>query len=224
MPESRRKIRVLIADDHPIVRYGLRRLLEEGAEFCVAGEAADGGEAVTLARELSPDLLLLDIAMPRLSGLEALRHLSISESPVLTVLLGESLDNGKLIEAVRLGARGVVFKDSPPSLLVKALRSVIAGQYWLGRDTVGDLVRSLQKKESAPAVPDAGPGSRLTPREREMIAAVTAGRSNKEIAAKLALSEDTVKHHLTNIFDKLGLSNRIELAVFAIENRLVADA
>src|SRR5262245_61953936 len=223
MPESRRTIRVVIADDHPIVRYGLRRLLEDGAEFRVVGEAADGREAVALARELSPDVLLLDVAMPRLSGLEALRQLSISQSPVLTVLLGESLDNGKLVEAVRLGARGVVFKDAPPSLLAKALRSVMAGQYWVGRDTVGDLVRSLQESRSAPAAPDAGPGSRLTPREREMIAAVTAGRSNKEIAAKLAVSEDTVKHHLTNIFDKLGLSNRIELAVFAVENRLVAD-
>jgi two-component system, NarL family, nitrate/nitrite response regulator NarL len=224
VPESRRKIRVLIADDHPIVRYGLRRLLEDAAEFRVVGEAADGGEAVALARQLSPDVLLLDVSMPRLSGLEALRQLSISQSPVLTVLLSESLDNGKLIEAVRLGARGVVFKESAPSLMVKALRSVMAGQYWVGRDTVADLVRSLQESRSAPAGPEPKPGSRLTPREREMVAAVTAGRSNKEIAAKLAVSEDTVKHHLTNIFDKLGLSNRIELAVFAIENRLVVDA
>jgi len=220
VPE-RNKIRILVADDHPIFRDGLRKLLEAEADFRVIGEASDGQEAVKLAHELKPDVLLLDLAMPRQPGLDALRELSAAATPVRTILLTVAIEKAQLVEALQLGARGVVLKETSTELLLKSIRSVVAGQYWVGREAVTDLVRVLRD-----LIPAAGEEAKkkafgLTPRELEIVSAIVLGYTNKDIARKFTISEDTVKHHLTNIFDKVGVSNRLELALFSIEHRLV---
>ena len=222
MPE-RNKIRILVADDHPIFRDGLRKLLEAEPDFRVIGEASDGQEAVKLAHELKPDVLLLDLAMPRQPGLDALRELTAAATPVRTILLTVAIEKAQLVEALQLGARGVVLKETSTELLLKSIRSVVAGQYWVGREAVTDLVRVLRD-----LIPAAGEEAKkkafgLTPRELEVVSAIVLGYTNKDIARKFTISEDTVKHHLTNIFDKVGVSNRLELALFSIEHRLVGS-
>jgi two-component system, NarL family, nitrate/nitrite response regulator NarL len=213
-------IRVVIADDHPILREGLRRLLEDDGGFQVVGQAADGLDAVRLAREMQPDVLLLDLAMPRASGLDALRELSGAGSGPKVLLLTVAIDDAQVVEALELGARGVVLKEAATELLFKAIRSVVAGQYWVGRDVVTDIVRHLRERAAAAARRRPSPAERLTAREREIIAAVAAGDSNREVAQRLSLAEDTVKHHISNIFDKLGVSNRAELAAYAASHGL----
>ena len=223
MEEKGKPVRILIADDHGLFRDALRKLLEAEPDFTVIGTATDGAEAVTLARQLQPDILLLDLAMPRLTGIEALRELTTSPLPVRTILLAAAIEKRKMVEALQLGARGVVLKDAATQLLFKAIRCVMAGEYWVGRDRVSDLVETLRTQLGSAAPPREEKAHALTPRELEIIAAIVSGSPNKEIAKKLAISEDTVKHHLTSIFAKLGVSNRLELALFAIDHQLVSN-
>jgi two-component system nitrate/nitrite response regulator NarL len=214
-------IRIVIADDHPIFRDGLRRLLEAEQDLKVIGEACDGTEAVKLARQLKPDILLLDLAMPRQPGLEALRDLSTGQAgSVRVILLTAAAEKNQIVEALQLGARGVVLKDSATQLLLKSIHTVMSGEYWVGRESVSNLVQYLRT-----LVQSSGEEARqrkfgLTPRELEVVSAVVAGYSNKEIAEHFKISEDTVKHHLSNIFDKLGVSTRLELALFAVNQSL----
>src|SRR5688572_5497858 len=158
--------------------------------------------------------------MPRLSGMEALRELAAESSviPVRTILLTASIQRPEIVKALQLGAAGVMLKTAPPELLFKGIHAVMLGQHWIGREGVSDIVQALRSYgDSTPARARFG----LTARELEITSAVVSGFSNKEIAKKFVLSEDTVKHHLTNIFDKVGASNRLELALFAVHHRLL---
>ncbi|MGH9803925.1 MAG: response regulator [Candidatus Acidiferrales bacterium] len=221
MASDTKTIRILIADDHGLFRDALRKLLEMEEDFEVVGAATDGAEAVRMARELKPDILLLDLAMPRLTGIEALRELATGSSPVLTILLAGAVEKRQILEALQLGARGVVLKDAATQLLLKCVRCVMAGEHWVGRDRVSDLLDTLRQMAPTGGAPPAASPHGLTPREREIVAAIVAGQANKDIARSLAISEETVKHHLTSIFNKLGVSNRLELALFAVNQRLI---
>jgi len=215
-------IRIVIADDHPIFRDGLRRLLEAEPDLKVIGEACDGAEAVKLAHQLKPDILLLDLAMPRHPGLEALRDMSAGQqaNPVRVILLTAAAEKSQIVEALQLGARGVVLKDSATQLLLKSIHTVMTGEYWVGRESVSNLVQYLRIQMQSTQEDARQRKYGLTPRELEIVSAVVAGYSNKEIAEYFKISEDTVKHHLSNIFDKLGVSTRLELALFAVNQSL----
>ena len=219
MDKKESSVRIVIADDHTIFRDGLRRLLEAEPELEVAGEAGDGAEAVTQTRELRPDVLLLDLAMPRVPGMEVLRDLSADGDKLNTkiIVLTAAVERMEIVQALQMGARGVVMKEAATQLLMKAIRTVMAGQYWIGREAVGDIVEFMRTNPSGEK-PARNFG--LTKREMDILTTIVAGLSNKEIARKFSLSEDTVKHHLTNIFDKVGVASRLELALFAINNRL----
>jgi DNA-binding NarL/FixJ family response regulator len=215
-------IRIVIADDHPIFRDGLRRLLEAEPGLKVIGEASDGADAVKLARQLKPDIMLLDLAMPRTPGLEALRDLSVGTGAngIKVILLTAAAEKNQIVEALQLGARGVVLKDSATQLLLKSIHTVMTGEYWVGRESVSNLVQYLRTQMQASNEESRQKKFGLTPRELEIVSAVVAGYANKEIAEYFKISEDTVKHHLSNIFDKLGVSTRLELALFAVNQGL----
>jgi two-component system, NarL family, nitrate/nitrite response regulator NarL len=220
MAKKPNSCRILIADDHATFRDSVRKLVESENGFSVAGEAGDVSEAVRKTRELRPDVLLLDLAMPRRNGLEALRELATSGSPAHTIVLTAAIDKSQLVEALRLGARGVVLKDSAIEVLPEAIHSVMAGQYWVARETVADLIEALRSVVS-PADSRANGKFDLTERELDIVETVVAGYSNKDIANRFSISEHTVKHHLSSIFDKLGVSSRLELALFALNHELV---
>src|SRR5216684_895137 len=213
-------VRILIADDHPIFRDGLKRLLESERDFKVVGEACDGVEAVNMVRQLKPEILLLDLAMPRRPGLEALRDMSTDAAPVRVILLTAAAEKEQIVEALQLGARGVVLKDSATQILLKSIRAVMNGEYWVGRESVSNLVQYLRGLIGSASNTARQRRYGLTPRELEIVSAVVAGYANKEIAEHFKISEDTVKHHLSNIFDKIGVSTRLELALFAVNQAL----
>jgi two-component system, NarL family, nitrate/nitrite response regulator NarL len=212
--------RVLIADDHPGFRDAVRRMLEAEASFTVVGQASEGAEAAQKARQLKPDVLLLDLAMPSRSGIEALRDLASSPSPIRTIVLTAAIDRFQLVEALRLGAYGVVLKDSATEVLSAAIRGVMSGHYWVAREMVDGLIEALR---SVVSTPSRSPQKKfgLTERELGIVETVVAGYSNRDIASRFSISQQTVKHHLSSIFDKIGVSSRLEVAVFAINHGLV---
>jgi DNA-binding NarL/FixJ family response regulator len=220
-----RPARVVLADDEGLFRASLRQLLavppnvlhdvygvDVGAGFEVVGEAGSGLDTVQVVRSVNPDLLILDLDMPRMSGLEALCELAASHGTPPTILLAGVIGRTQLLHAVRLGVRGLVLKESPTELLFEAIMHVLTGQYWLGSTLLTDLMESLRPLIQPVAVPG---GAALTRREREVIARVVAGCANKDIAREFSVSEETIKHHLTRIFDKVGAANRVELAMLA---------
>jgi two-component system, NarL family, nitrate/nitrite response regulator NarL len=214
-------ITVLIADDDPIVRQAVRSVLEVSGGFRVMGEAEDGKMAAELMKETNPNILLLDLLMPNLPGLEALRAITSAGSEVRTVVLCSAISTKQVLEALQLGARGVILKKRVAEL-VPALDAVMRGQYWIESQSVSNVVQIVQ--QLAAATPQTSqPQNRfgLTARETEIISFITQGCMNRDIANSLSITEETVKRHLTNIFNKVGMSNRLELALFAIEHGLV---
>jgi two-component system nitrate/nitrite response regulator NarL len=212
---------VLIADDDPIVRQAVRSVLDVSGEFRVVGEAEDGKMAAELVKKTDPDILLLDLLMPNLPGLEALRAITTAGSEVRTVLLCSAISTKQVLEALQLGARGVVLKRKVAEL-IPALEAVIRGQYWIESQSVSNVVQVVQ--QLAATVPQPAQSQNrfsLTARETEIISFITQGCMNRDIARSLSITEETVKRHLTNIFNKVGMSNRLELALFALEHRLV---
>ena len=222
MAIAQKPVRIVIADDHHLVREGLRKLLDLQPDFTVIGEAADGVEALQLANDLKPDVLLLDLAMPRMNGLEVLRALSETVDQVKTVLLTAAIEPEETLHALRLGARGVVLKETAAQMLYKCIRALMDGEFWVGHERINDLLRTLRELERAPAREEP-PASRLTRRELQVVGAIVEGGANKDIGKAFGLSEQTVKNHLSNIYDKLGVSTRLELALYAVHHRLLAD-
>ena len=215
-----RTVRVVIADDYPIFRYGLLKLLETKPLLQVVGQAANEDEAVTIVRQIKPDLVLLDLAMSPLPGLEVLRSITRFSNSTRTILFTGSIDKTQILEALQLGARGIVSKKSTTEMLFKCISAVMAGQYWVGRDSIADLVHYLWDQQFSSKKQTRKPNFGLTERELEIVSAVASGCTNRDIAEDFSISQQTVKHHLTNIFDKTGVSNRLELALFAINHRL----
>jgi len=211
-------IRILIADDQTISRCGLRKLLETQSDFDIVGEASDPAEAVRSTPELKPDVLLVALSTHDWSGLDVLSQLT--GSTVRTILLMPEIDTADAVKVLHVGARGVILKDSPMHLLFKSIRCVFRGEIWLGRDAMLDVVQALSVLNHQRAE---APSSCLTAREKDVLTLVVSGNTNKDTAQKLSISEDTVKHHLTSIFDKTGVSNRLELALFAIHHHFVGN-
>lgn len=216
-------IRVLIADGQPIFVDGLSNSLEAEPDFLVVGEARDGVEAVRLVRAVQPDILLLDLAMPKLSGLEVLREVTASSPSLRSIVLTTAIERPQVIQALQWGAWGFATKSSTKEAIFEIIRAVFAGQHWLSERNVADLVQTLREMTSPAAVISRKDKFGLTPRELEVIQTVVAGYTNKEIAQIFKISEETVKHHLSHIFEKLGLGKRLELALFAIHHQLLED-
>jgi DNA-binding NarL/FixJ family response regulator len=217
MPEEQTKrVRIGIADDHQIFRDGLRRLLESEPGFEVVSEGADGMDAIRMARDAQPDVLLLDVAMPRMGGVEALASLTGGGSGPRVILLTAAIQPSDLLKAIQFGARGVVMKESATRLLIDGIHRVMDGKYIIGTDVADDLAQAVKQVGSERARP-----YKLTARELEIVAAIADGQSNRQIAERLSISLQTVKHHLTSIFDKTGASNRLELALLAIRQGVV---
>jgi len=225
--------RVVLADNHSIFRASLRQLLsvppktikdvysvDVGTGFQVVGEAGTGEETVRIVESVEPDLLLFDPSMPRKSGLEALGELQCHNGRMRAILLAATIDKPQLLTAVQLGVRGVILKDSTTEVLFDAIVSVLAGQYFLGRALLTDFIETVRPLIDSSRAQGGKLAFGLTPREREVLTLVSAGCANKEIARQCGVSEETVKHHLTRIFGKLGASNRTELAMLAARNGL----
>ena len=218
-------IRVLIADDHPIVRDGLAKLLSLEEDVVVVGEASDGCEVLDKVQELDPDVLLLDLRMPNLDGLSALQALQQTNKRTRVIILTASEDKNEFVQAMKLGCSGIVLKQTAPELIVKSIRKVHGGEIWLDSHTTAAVMRQF----AAPGEIGGGSGksrerSPLSQREREIVQLVAQGYKNKEMAEKMFISEQTVKNHLHNIFDKLGVSDRLELALYAIHKNIHTPA
>lgn len=227
-------IKVLIADAQPVVVEGIRSVLGDSGSVQIVGEAADGLETVSKAVQLDPDVVLMDLRLPRLDGLSVIRTLQTRapRSKVLLFAAAESRD--EFVEAMKLGCCGVLLKEGPLHLIEKSITRVHAGEIWLDASTTAAVIRQFSSP-GAVGAPEASTGgaaapalnskptrerTQLSQREREIIVLIAQGYKNKEIAEKMFITEQTVKNHLHNVFDKLGVSDRLELALYAIHNSL----
>ena len=210
-------IRLVLADDHPIVLNGLESLFHLEPDFQVVARCVNGEETLAAVRQHRPDILILDIHMPRKDGLEVLRELDQDQLPTRVVLLAAALEEHEVLEALRLGARGMVLKELAPQLLVQCVRKVHAGGQWLEKSLSARALHTLVRREG-----DGRDAKRdLTPRERDIVVMATAGLPTKEMARQLSISEGTVKIHLHNVYKKLKVQNRVELVLYAQAKKLV---
>jgi two-component system, NarL family, nitrate/nitrite response regulator NarL len=221
MPSERSTIKILVADDHTIFRDGLRKLLEGVNDVQIVGEAANGNQCVEMLAKLKPDILLLDLRIPEKDGLSVLEEVNFDSLPTRVIILTAAEDDRGIIRAMRLGARGVVLKQSASGLLPKSIRKVHDGEIWLDNRITAHVIDAFRKSAEA--------GQRrkkplLSDREKGIVQLVAQGFRNREIGKKLFISEQTVKKHLHHIFDKLGLSDRLELALYAVHHRLINQA
>jgi len=220
---SAKPIKILIADDHPIFRDGLKQLLSLEPDFRVVGDVGHGDDVLPAVERHSPDILLLDLKMPGLSGLAILQKMQDGHTATKVIVLTAPEDKSEFVQAMKLGTAGIVLKQSSTDLLLKSIRKVHAGEIWLDSHTTAAVMRQFAAAEDHIAGPGNGRSrdrSPLSQREREIVALVAQGFKNREMAEKMFISEQTVKNHLHNIFDKLGVSDRLELALYAIHRKL----
>ncbi len=221
MDTGHSRVRIVLADDRTILRTGLRHLLEGERDFQVVGDAEDGHEALNVTTKLQPDILVIDLQLPGLPVIEVLRQLSVQGDSVHSLVMATMDDEDNIAEAFRNGARGVVLEASATKDLIQGIRSVMDGKFWLGYRSVTRLGKRMPKLAELSKGQISQKSYGLTKREMQIVTAIVSGYSNKEMARKFSLSEDTIKHHLTNVFDKAGVYNRLELALFAIHHGLV---
>ncbi len=217
-------IRVLIADGHPIVLEGLRSVLSHYPGIEIVGEATDGMEAIDKTVHIDPDIVLTELKLPRMDGLTVLRSIQTRAPRSKAILFASSENKDEFVEAMKLGCCGILLKDASTSLIEKSIQRVYAGEIWLDSNTTAAVIRQFASPSDFPAAHGNGKAARertqLSQREREIIILISQGYKNKEIAEKMFITEQTVKNHLHNVFDKLGVSDRLELALFAIHNSL----
>lgn len=214
MPSKRSTIKILVADDHAIFRDGLRKLLEGIDDVQIVGEAATGNQCEEMLAKLKPDILLLDLRMPEKDGFSVLEEVDFDSLLTRVIVLTAVEDDRDVIRAMRLGARGVVLKQSASDQLLKSIRKVHGGEIWLDNRMTAEVIDAFKKGAEGREKP------LLSDREKEITLLVAQGFRNREIGEKLFISEQTVKNHLHNIYDKLGVSDRLELALYAIHHRL----
>ncbi len=214
-------IKVAVADDHPIYRLGVAKLLEPESDITLVGQAANGMEAILVVEKFEPDILLLDLKMPVMDGIEVLSELAKRKLRSRVILMMTATEREKAVRGVRLGARGILFKDADAALLVKSVRKVYEGEVWIDNPILSHALESLVTKPAAPPGISGQRDSRLSGREMEVVRCVAMGLRNKEVADKLGVSEATVKNHLTSVYSKLGVSDRLELILYSIHNRII---
>ena len=223
---SAQPIRLLIADGHPIVLEGLRSVLSHLPTLQVVGEASDGMEAIEKTVSLDPDIVLMELKLPRVDGLTVLRSIQARAGRSKVILFSSSENKEEFVEAMKLGCSGILSKDSSITLIEKSIQKVYAGEIWLDSNTTAAVIRQFASPTDFPPVHGTSNGkttrerAQLSQREREIIILIAQGYKNKEIAEKMFITEQTVKNHLHNVFDKLGVSDRLELALYAIHNSL----
>jgi two-component system, NarL family, nitrate/nitrite response regulator NarL len=210
-------IRLVLADDHPIVLDGLENLFRLEPDFRVVARCVNGEECLAAVRRYEPDVLLLDVRMPRHDGLTVLRELNREKHPTKVVLLAAALEEEEVLEALRLGVRGMLLKELAPQMVVQCVRKVHAGGQWVEKQAFGRALDTLLRREAG----EREAASVLTPREIEMVGMVARGLRNKEMSQRMSISEGTVKIHLHNIYRKLKVENRVELILYAQAKRLV---
>ena len=211
------KIQILIADDHSIVREGLKQLLELEEDFEVVGQASNGVETIEKVKELKPDVLLLDINMPVMNGIKALKKLKEEGIDTRVVILTIHEDREYLLETMQIGASGYILKDSDSASFFKAIRDAYAGESYIQPKLAADLIREFNR----PRVTRVKNENELTQREYEVITLIADGMNNKDIADRLFISEKTVKNHVSNIFRKINVSDRTQAAIYAYKNKIM---
>ncbi|MGE5110466.1 MAG: response regulator [Acidobacteriaceae bacterium] len=219
-PVKPQTVRIVLADDDPIVRDVLRNLLKQAEGYEVIAEAQDGRQAVEAVGKLRPDILLLDLLMPNMPGLEALREITETDAKLRTIVLTSSITKRQIVEALQLGARGILLKSTLDQLF-QCITAVRAGEYWIDGQRTSNVMQILQQLSQQERV-ETKNNYGLTDREMEVVQLVCEGLGNKEIADRLQIAGETVKRHMTNIFNKVGMSSRLELALFAIDHQLVS--
>lgn len=221
MGPIRPTIKVAVADDQPIYRVGVARLLEPEGDLTLVGEAANGQEAILVVERFDPDVLLLALRMPVMDGIEVLSELAKRKLRARVILMMSNADREKAVRGVRLGARGILFKDADAGLLVRSIRKVYDGEVWIDNPILSQALETLVSKPAMPPGTSGQRDARLSSREMEVVRCVAMGLRNKEVADKLGVSEATVKNHLTSIYSKLGVSDRLELILYAIHNKII---
>ena len=219
---ERAPVRVLVADDDPLVRAAVGALLSPNGDYEMVGEATDGDETIAQADRLRPEILLLDLNMPRKPGLDALREMGDRIAGMKTIVLTVAIEKKQILEVLQLGARGIVLKSEARNVLADSIRAVIEGYYWVDNQPVLDVKHILEDLMTVP-VPESDRAVKrhlLSAKEMQIVSYIVEGRTNRDIATSMQTSEQVVKNHLGKIFDKLGVFNRLELALYALDHRI----